>query len=80
MVIVDTCVWIDHFRNSPTPQVLKLRAMLRDANAVVLAADLVMVEILQGSRSTAQFDYANETLSILPTIGISNSEVAIQAA
>ena len=48
MILVDTSVWVDHFRGVVDPQTTKLEiALARDA---VLVGDLILLEILQGTR------------------------------
>ena len=52
MIVVDTSVWIDHFRNlGALPHVARLRAAFGQTDIVV--GDLVMVELLQGAGDEA---------------------------
>jgi predicted nucleic acid-binding protein len=43
MIVVDSSVWINHFRDIPSPQVLRLRSAPR-----LIAGDIVVVEVLRG--------------------------------
>lgn len=47
MIVVDTSVWIDLFRNAPTWQVDVLAESLEDDGPIALT-DIVLTEILQG--------------------------------
>lgn len=47
MIVVDTSVWIAHFRNEPSASVATLRAL--DPNDIVVS-DLILLECLQGAR------------------------------
>lgn len=48
MIVVDSSVWIDHFRNNATTPVKKLRALPKPGRLIV--GDLVLLEVLQGAR------------------------------
>lgn len=48
MIVVDTSVWIAHFRNEPSAAVTKLRAIPNPDDIVV--GDLILLECLQGAR------------------------------
>lgn len=51
MIVVDTSVWIGHFRDDATPAVARLRAIPHASDIIV--GDLVMLECLQGARDEA---------------------------
>ena len=51
MIVVDTSVWIAHFRNEPSAAVTKLRAIANPDDIVV--GDLILLECLQGARDEA---------------------------
>lgn len=78
MILVDSSVWIDHFRGNQTPQVLKLRQILQ--SAPVLVGDLIVVEILQGFRNDLHFNRALRLLTSLNVISFGGLHIAIQAA
>lgn len=44
MILVDTSVWIDYFRGTPTPEAEKLDALL--GSELIITGDLVLVEVL----------------------------------
>lgn len=48
MIVVDTSVWIAHFRNEASQAVTKLRGIANFNDIVV--GDLVLLECLQGAR------------------------------
>lgn len=50
MIVVDTTVWVDFFRDSTTWQVAQLVGLIDDDEAVCLT-DVVLTEILQGLRT-----------------------------
>src|SRR3989442_14468526 len=55
MVLVDTSVWIDFLRGSPTPQVAMLEALLEGEDLVGIAP-IILQEVLQGADSPARFE------------------------
>jgi len=55
MTIVDTTVWIDFFRNKPTPQTEMLQHML-NAGEDICICGVILTEVLQGIRDDT--DYA----------------------
>jgi len=78
MILVDSSVWVDYFRDLETPQTLELEALLgRETLAV---GDLVLTEVLQGCISDRAFAVALATLSTLDLVTIGGPEVAVQAA
>lgn len=48
MIVVDSSVWVAHFRNQSTPAVTALRGGI-DPNDIVVG-DLILLECLQGAR------------------------------
>ena len=55
MVLVDTSVWIDFLRGSPTPQVSQLSALLEGEDLVGITP-IVLQEVLQGANSAQRFE------------------------
>ena len=55
MVLVDTSVWIDFLRGSPTPQVATLEALL-EGDDLVGTAPIILQEVLQGADSPRRFE------------------------
>ncbi|MBA3754256.1 MAG: PIN domain nuclease [Nitrospira sp.] len=78
MILIDSSVWIDYFRGTPTPEADKLDALLGTDR--VLTGDLVLTEVLQGFSSDRDFDQAKKLLTSLVIVELCGQEVAIQAA
>jgi predicted nucleic acid-binding protein len=78
MIFVDSSVWIDYFRGTPTPEAERLDALL--ASEPVLTGDLVLVEVLQGFDSDSDFDQARKLLMSLEIIDLVGRDIAIKAA
>jgi predicted nucleic acid-binding protein len=55
MVLVDTSVWIDFLRGSPSAQVAALEALL-ERDDLVGTAPIILQEVLQGADSPARFE------------------------
>ena len=54
MIVVDSSVWIGHFRNADRPAVAKLRE-IADVDLIIVG-DLVLLEVLQGARDERHAD------------------------
>jgi len=70
-ILVDTSVWIGHFRNAKTPDVLRLHNFI-EQDETILTGDLILTEILQGIQSQREFmavDGAFRVLGIVPMVG-----------
>ena len=78
MIVVDSSVWIDYLRNTPTRQVALLDRLLGDEE--VLVADLALVEVLQGTRDDDDFRRTLSRLSIGEPLVVSDTGLAVQAA
>ena len=50
MIVVDTSVWVDFFRDQSTPKVEKFVALVED-DAGIAITDVILTEILRGLRS-----------------------------
>ena len=78
MILVDTSVWIDYLRGTPTAQADKLDSLL---GATPLAiGDLILTEILQGCATDREFNAVYRMLSALDLIMLGGADVAIAAA
>jgi len=77
MIFVDSSVWIDYFRGSPTPQAEQLDALLGREELAV--GDIVLAEVLQGFDRDRDFDTARDVLA-LTMVEVGGRDVAIQAA
>ena len=70
-ILVDTSVWISHFRNARIPAVLRLHSFI-EQDETILTGDLILAEILQGVQSQhelIQIDDAFRVLEITPLVG-----------
>ena len=78
MILVDSSVWIDYFRGTPTRQAAKLDSLL---GAVPLAiGDLILPEVLQGCIGDREFNAVRRTLGSLHMVTLGGVDVAIEAA
>ena len=78
MILVDSSVWIDHFRGNDTPQVSLLDCVL--ASEPVAIGDLILVEVLQGFTNDRDFNQARRLLTALTVIEIGGAGIAVQTA
>lgn len=78
MTLVDSSVWIDYFRGTPTAETDLLDSLL--GAEPVLMGDLILTEVLQGFRSDADLTRAQELLGALEVISLGGTEICIQAA
>ena len=62
MVLVDTSVWIDLFREQTTSQTLHLRTIL-DADRAFVVTPVIVQEILQGAGNAREFALLSEYFS-----------------
>ncbi len=79
LTVLDSSVWIDLLLNRPTPQVVTARALL-DTGMELAVGDLMVAEVLQGTRSDRQFRTASTFLDQFVPIGIVDHAVATKAA
>ena len=78
MILADSSVWIDFFRNKPSPQTDRLGTLL-GLNQVTMC-DLVMAEVLQGTDGDRDFERILRLFLAMPIIEIVDETIAIQAA
>jgi predicted nucleic acid-binding protein len=78
VILVDSSVWIDFFRNKPTLQAEWLDRNLGVEGLVV--GDLVLAEVLQGFKDDKGFNEAKRLLGQLEQVIVGGTELAIQAA
>ena len=79
MMLVDSSVWIDYFRALSTPQTEKLNTLLTSKR--LATGDLILVEVLQGTRNQRTFDMVQQILTSLEYIRICDrQEIAIASA
>lgn len=73
MIVVDTSVWVDFFRDSPTWQVDHLASLIEE-DADVALTDIVLTEILQGVRSDRQAERLHEQLAAFDVLRLGTIE------
>ena len=78
MILVDSSVWIDWFRGTPTPAADRLHALLGQAD--LLVGDIILTEVLQGFAADADFAKARAALAQFPTLAIATPDIAVIAA
>ncbi len=78
MIVVDSSVWIDYFRDADTPQVETLDRLL--GSEAIAVGDLILAEVLQGIDSEREFRTVLQLMQRYIIIQISNEMVAIEAA
>ena len=78
MIVVDSSVWIDFLRGTPTPQADKLDSLL---GVVPLAiGDLILAEVLQGCQSDKEFNQVRPLMSSLSVVSLGGMDIAVEAA
>ncbi|MBV8087810.1 MAG: PIN domain-containing protein [Chloroflexi bacterium] len=76
--LADTSVWIDHFRDYLTPQVLLLRER---AASDLIQADLVLMEVLQGIPAGQRvFERTRAELLRYDIVRLAGEDLASQSA
>ena len=78
MIVVDSSVWIDHFRNNATVSVQKFRDLGRPTRIVV--GDLVLLEVLQGARDNRHAVRLEQILRQFRVEAMLDDAVAVKAA
>jgi predicted nucleic acid-binding protein len=78
MILVDSSVWIDYFRGTPSPQTDLLDSLL--GVEALLTGDLILAEVLQGFTSESDFKQAKTLLESLDVVPLAGRDVCIRAA
>lgn len=79
MILVDSSIWIDKLARRRTLQTQALEALII-AGQDIGVGDLMLVEVLQGTRDERTYRAAHARLSEFATVQISDHRVAVQAA
>ncbi|MEI5686468.1 type II toxin-antitoxin system VapC family toxin [Sphingomonas kyungheensis] len=79
IVLVDSSVWIDHLAHRVTRHTTALRAITA-RHGKLLVGDLILTEVLQGTRDQREFSSALAALSAFEFVFVSDHRVAIEAA
>ena len=77
MILVDSSVWLDFFRNTPTPEGEWLDRNLGIECFVV--GDLILAEVLQGFKDERGFNEARRLLGRLEQVTLGGEELAVRA-
>jgi predicted nucleic acid-binding protein len=80
VILVDSSVWIDFFKGADNPATQQLTQLLSDDDATVMAADLVLFEVLRGFRHGPDLLAAQRFLSALPQVELGGMDNALLAA
>lgn len=78
MILVDSSVWVDYFRDKPTAQTNLLEGLL-DSQEIAIG-DLIFTEVLQGCRFDKEFNEVRRLLGRLDLIVLGGEDVVVQAA
>lgn len=78
MILVDSSVWIDFFRNQPTPQAEWLDRNLGFEGLIV--GDLILAEVLRGFKDDRGFNEARRMLGRLEQVSLCGEDLAVEAA
>lgn len=78
MILVDSSVWIDFFRDRPTPQAEWLDRHLGVEGLVV--GDLILAEVLRGFKADRGFNEARRMLGRLVQVTLGGEALAVEAA
>lgn len=78
MILVDSSVWIAHFRDEATDEVRKLRSP--DVTDLILVGDLVLLEVLQGARDDGHASRIEAALAAFPSIALLDAPLVSAAA
>lgn len=65
MIVVDSSVWVDFFKGSPSGERDTLRQLIRQAPSHVVVPDLVLHEVLCGFRDERQKRQATDAFQVL---------------
>ena len=80
MVVVDSSVWIDFFRASPSAARLELRRLLDEGKVRLVVPDLVLYEVLRGFRRERALQQARRLLRTLSVESCGGEDIALAAA
>lgn len=78
MILVDSSVWIDYFRGTPSAEAAHLDMLL--GTEPVLMGDLILTEVLQGFATDADFNQARTLLDAFAVVPLGGTKICVQAA
>ena len=79
MIVVDTSVWIDFFRDTPGRDSSGLEELIRDQNRVAICG-IILQEILQGIKGRKAYTTTKERLLKLPFLNANRETYLLAAA
>jgi predicted nucleic acid-binding protein len=79
MIVVDSSVWIGHFRRDDTRPVNLLNRLTDDADSIVVG-DLVLVEVLRGARDDGHATRIERRLRKFVVAPMLGESIAVQSA
>jgi predicted nucleic acid-binding protein len=80
VLVVDSSVWIDHFRGAPTPGAELLQHLLDMGEVRIVVPDLVLFEVLRGFRHEREHRQARLLLESLGIAATGGAQWALDAA
>jgi predicted nucleic acid-binding protein len=78
VIVVDSTVWIDLFRDAPSPALAELERVV--GRERVLVGDLILWEVLQGIDGEAEAKRVETELLRFPLVPMLGATVAVEAA
>ena len=78
MLVVDSTVWVDYFNGFENAQTDYLHQIVNQIP--ILIGDLILAEVLQGSRSDTDFEKARRIFAKYMQVEMVNPELALQSA
>ena len=78
MIIVETTVWVDFFRDAPSPHTAWLNRNALDPNLAL--TDLTLCEVLQGIRTDSFFESTRALLQKVGVYSTGGADLAAEAA
>jgi predicted nucleic acid-binding protein len=78
-ILVDTSVWIDLFSNRTTRETSKGRSLIETGKRVVVG-DLILLEVLQGTRDARDYARKLALLDAFDPLVIVDRQVVLEAA
>jgi predicted nucleic acid-binding protein len=80
VIVVDSSVWIDLFKGTPTRQTEILDRILGDVDMPVLVGDVVLYEVLAGFRSQREIERNRLLLETLILVSMLDFDLVPRAA
>lgn len=78
MIVADSSVWIDFFRDATTRQVARLAVAIGSDQVII--GDLIRMEVLQGCRSDREFDDVLRITGAFAGLNIVDDALIVEAA